>query len=631
MSDIKIAVTTPGAISGVAVSNSNTVATTVGNGGSVAVTLGTVGPSSPTVVSGTLQIGKVTTLTAGSSATVVNSGSAYAAVLDIGLPAGKDGATGSAGATGPAGPAGATGATGAAGATGSTGPAGKDGVTPSFSVSSVTTGDPGTSAAVTATTTNSGANVALAFTIPRGATGAAGSGGGSSVSLSDATPQPAGTASAGTLSSAARGDHVHAIPTISYANLTNVPSTFAPSSHTHVVGDVTGLQAALDGKQASGSYATLTSGLVQSSVLPIATTSAAGAVIVGTGLAISSGVLSATGGGIGANDAVDGGDYAGIAATYAGAPTGVTGSGSSNTVSLSWTSPASNGGSSITDYTIQYSSDSGATWATFSHSASASTSATVTGLTRGTAYIFRVAAVNALGNGAFSSASSAITPPVIATAPGQPTNVVGTADDGRAFLAWTAPSDGDSAITDYTVQYSSNGGTSWTTFSDGVSSASSATVTGLTNGTAYVFRVSATNSIGTSSYSATSSSVTPSRAIAVSFSTNTSNFAGVLYSTNGATISGTVFGGGSGSLTYKAFQGTITFARAGSATISYGLAGSLTNSNVYVNLSRRDSAGTSYITLSIDPGQSVDFSGQLGNSNDASGADFSIYISFTPS
>jgi hypothetical protein len=33
------------------------------------------------------------------------------------------------------------------------------------------------------------------------------------------------------------------------------PSTFPPSTHQHVVGDVTGLQAALDGKQAAGSYA----------------------------------------------------------------------------------------------------------------------------------------------------------------------------------------------------------------------------------------------------------------------------------------------------------------------------------------------------------------------------------------
>lgn len=43
-----------------------------------------------------------------------------------------------------------------------------------------------------------------------------------------------------------------------YADLTGIPATFAPSSHTHVIADVTGLQAALDGKQAAGSYANAT-------------------------------------------------------------------------------------------------------------------------------------------------------------------------------------------------------------------------------------------------------------------------------------------------------------------------------------------------------------------------------------
>jgi hypothetical protein len=41
---------------------------------------------------------------------------------------------------------------------------------------------------------------------------------------------------------------------------------------------------------------------------------------------------------------------------------------------------------------------------------STATTRTVTGLTNGTAYIFRVAAVNGIGTGAFSSASSAVTP-----------------------------------------------------------------------------------------------------------------------------------------------------------------------------------------------------------------------------
>lgn len=38
------------------------------------------------------------------------------------------------------------------------------------------------------------------------------------------------------------------ITTIDWTNVANKPTTFAPSAHTHVIGDVTGLQTALDGK-----------------------------------------------------------------------------------------------------------------------------------------------------------------------------------------------------------------------------------------------------------------------------------------------------------------------------------------------------------------------------------------------
>lgn len=41
----------------------------------------------------------------------------------------------------------------------------------------------------------------------------------------------------------------------SYNDLTDVPSTFPPDAHTHEIADTTGLQASLDGKQAAGSYA----------------------------------------------------------------------------------------------------------------------------------------------------------------------------------------------------------------------------------------------------------------------------------------------------------------------------------------------------------------------------------------
>ncbi|NDG27630.1 MAG: BspA family leucine-rich repeat surface protein, partial [Proteobacteria bacterium] len=94
--------------------------------------------------------------------------------------------------------------------------------------------------------------------------------------------------------------------------------------------------------------------------------------------------------------------------------------------------------------------------------------------------------------------------------PSAPTELEGAVGDTEVLLSWTAPSrTGVGSITDYVIRYSSNSGSSWTTFTDGISSSTSATVTGLTNGTAYIFQVAATNAAGTGSYSASSASVTP--------------------------------------------------------------------------------------------------------------------------
>jgi hypothetical protein len=79
-------------------------------------------------------------------------------------------------------------------------------------------------------------------------------------------------------------------------------------------------------------------------------------------------------------------------------------------VLLSWVAPTVLAQTPITDYTKQYSSNNGTTWTTFTEAASTATSATITGLTNGTAYTFRVAGVNGIGTGAFSTASSAVTP-----------------------------------------------------------------------------------------------------------------------------------------------------------------------------------------------------------------------------
>jgi len=92
------------------------------------------------------------------------------------------------------------------------------------------------------------------------------------------------------------------------------------------------------------------------------------------------------------------------------------------------------------------------------------------------------------------------------TLPDAPTIETVVAGNAQATVPFTAPSsDGGSAITSYTA-ISSPGGITGTISQSG---SGSITVTGLTNGTAYTFSVTATNAIGTSPASDTSSSITP--------------------------------------------------------------------------------------------------------------------------
>ena len=94
-------------------------------------------------------------------------------------------------------------------------------------------------------------------------------------------------------------------------------------------------------------------------------------------------------------------------------------------------------------------------------------------------------------------------PAPVATAPGAPTIATATAGSGQATISFTAPtSDGDSAITSYTVTSSPDGVTQ-------SGSGSPITVTGLVNGTPYTFTVTATNAAGTSVPSAASNAVKP--------------------------------------------------------------------------------------------------------------------------
>ena len=90
----------------------------------------------------------------------------------------------------------------------------------------------------------------------------------------------------------------------------------------------------------------------------------------------------------------------------------------------------------------------------------------------------------------------------IATSTPSKVGTVSTTSSGQ--LSWTAPTAGDSDITDYIIQYSTDDST-WSTFDDGTSTSTTATVTCLTKDTTYYFRVAAVNSSGTGDFSSSSS------------------------------------------------------------------------------------------------------------------------------
>lgn len=94
-------------------------------------------------------------------------------------------------------------------------------------------------------------------------------------------------------------------------------------------------------------------------------------------------------------------------------------------------------------------------------------------------------------------------------------------DSTQIFLTWQSVSAYPN-VTDYVVQYKASASGTWLTFADGVSTLSSTVVTGLTNGTAYDFRVAAVNSIGTGPWSSVVAS-TPSTTSAYANAVNADN------------------------------------------------------------------------------------------------------------
>lgn len=159
---------------------------------------------------------------------------------------------------------------------------------------------------------------------------------------------------------------------------------------------------------------------------------------------------------------------------------------------------ADNGGIPITSFTAT-ASPGGETCATQSGVTPDPLTCTLEGLNNGETYTVTVKATNAIGESP-ASAPVAGTP---RTVPGSPSSVGATPANKQATVRWTAPAnDGGAAVTGYTATASPGGAVC-------TSTTTTCTVTGLTNGKAYTFTVTAQNAAGPGVSSAPSAAVTP--------------------------------------------------------------------------------------------------------------------------
>ena len=111
----------------------------------------------------------------------------------------------------------------------------------------------------------------------------------------------------------------------------------------------------------------------------------------------------------------------------------------------------------------------------------------------------------ASGVGGSNGAPTTTTTPV--AVPASPTGVTVKSGDGNVTVSWSLPNDGGSPITAFIVTpYIGGDAQTPDTFT---SSTTSEVVSGLTNGTAYTFTVTATNAVGSSAPSLPSPAVTP--------------------------------------------------------------------------------------------------------------------------
>ncbi|NDF34553.1 MAG: hypothetical protein EB154_01590 [Nitrosopumilaceae archaeon] len=190
-------------------------------------------------------------------------------------------------------------------------------------------------------------------------------------------------------------------------------------------------------------------------------------------------------------------------------PLGLTATPTSGTqINLSWAAPSNNGGSIITGYKLEYKIGTSGTYSILvANTGNTATTYSHTGLTSGQVYVYRVSAINSVGSSnpspeaSAAPSASSIQNTNTKTAPGAPTGLSAVSTSGTQInLSWTAPSNtGGSDITGYKIESKKGTGSYDVLVPNTGSTVTTYSHTGLTTATQYYYRISAINSIGTSS------------------------------------------------------------------------------------------------------------------------------------
>ncbi len=265
-------------------------------------------------------------------------------------------------------------------------------------------------------------------------------------------------------------------------------------------------------------------------------------------------------------------------------------------IDLTWTAPSSNGGSSVTGYRIEYRTGTAA-WTGVT---TTRTAASLVGLSKLARYEVRVAALNAVGQGPWSSLATSTL-----GLPSAPTSVKAARADRSATVTWAAPSStGGAAVTGYVVEmrkYSASTKTwsSWSTKATTSASVRKAVLSSLANGTRHEVRVRAKTSLGTGSASG-----------AVAFTP-----AGKPYAPTGVKAS---------AVAYRKIKVSWTRSNANGSTISGYQVQYSTNGSTWSSLATAGSTATSYTWSKATKGKTYYFrviaTSNLGKSAPSSSA-----------